>query len=150
MTDESREGIIFASDHGGVALKDSLVQFSSELGYHPLDLGVQAQDSEDYPDIVLKAVEVFKAESVPFMVLICGSGVGVCMAANRFACIRAVSTDNPYLARLARQHNHANCLCMGERTIGTDLAREVLAVFLKTQEDLSQRHGRRVKKLGQL
>ncbi len=150
MTEESGERIIFASDHGGVALKKALLECSRDLGFSPVDMGTQSRESVDYPDIVARAVAMFEERSAHYMVLVCGSGLGVCMAANRFCKMRAFSTDNPFLARLARQHNHANCLCLGERIIGVGLAMEVMKVFLGAEQDSSERHARRVEKLGLL
>lgn len=141
--------IVFASDHGGFHLRKSLIEYCIAQGMSAIDTGCEDAVSVDYPDIVKTAVEQFRRQNANFLVLVCGSGVGVSIAANRHPDIRAVVTDNPYVASLARQHNHVNCLCLGERLIGLDLAINVLEKFLQTECDNSSRHCRRVEKLGE-
>jgi ribose 5-phosphate isomerase B len=140
--------IVFGSDHGGFDLKKNLIDYCVAQGFFVADAGCESRESVDYPDAVNDAVALFRSQSADFLVLVCGSGVGVSIAANRHPDIRAIVTDNPYLAGLSRRHNHANCLCLGERLTGVDLAVAVLDEFLKTECDNSPRHCRRVKKLG--
>jgi len=140
--------IVFASDHGGINLRESLARECSRRGYEIFDASSDQKGSVDYPDVVSSALKTFHEKKAHFLVLVCGSGVGVSIAANRDPLIRAVCTDSVTVARLAREHNHANCLCLGERLTGPDLAREVLQEFLGTSVDSDERHRRRVSKLG--
>ena len=142
--------LVFSADHGGISLKDLLKNAAVQAEHEVLDLCPTTGESVDYPKVVQEAVRQFLASGSDFLILVCGSGVGVCMAANRHPEIRAVLTDQPYIARLARQHNQANCLCLGERVMGRDLAIDVLHTFITTQPDLAERHQNRVRQLGDL
>jgi len=142
--------IVLSSDHGGTELRQSLAKFCSQAGHQVVELGPDVACSVDYPTEVQTAVREYLAQAADFLILVCGSGVGVSIAANRHRQIRAVLTDNPYVAALSRQHNHANCLCLGQRVIGLDLAIAVLQAFLDGQCDQSERHVRRVKQLEEL
>jgi len=146
----SAKKVVFGSDHGGFRLKGELLEFAKTLGAEVFDTGCFNEASVDYPDITRDAVSLFDEQSADFLVIVCGSGIGVSIAANRFSNIRAVVTDNIYAARLARQHNHANCLCLGARLTGPDQAREVFLSFVSEKVDASERHARRVAKLGDL
>ena len=146
----SAKKVVFGSDHGGFHLKGELLVFAKEQGAEVYDSGCFSEASIDYPDVARDAVKVFDARQADFLILICGSGIGVSIAANRYSRIRAVVTDNIYAAKLARQHNHANCLCMGARLTGPDQAREVFLSFVSEEVDTSERHARRVAKLGEL
>jgi ribose 5-phosphate isomerase B len=142
--------IVFACDHGGLELKKYLMDKSKEFGYIIHDSGCYENTSVDYPNIVKKAVVDFREQNADFLVITCGSGVGVSIAANRHHDIRALVTDSPYLAALSRQHNHANCLCMGGRITGEGLALDVFKTFVESQPDMSERHVNRVKILGEM
>jgi ribose 5-phosphate isomerase B len=142
--------LVFGSDHGGFHLKKLLMENCSQEGLTVIDAGCYDESSVDYPDVVENAVGKFRDSGSDALILICGSGVGVSIAANRHKDVRAVLTDNPVSAVLSRQHNHANCLCMGERLTGPDMAWEVLKSFLCTPVDDSERHCRRVGKLGEM
>lgn len=138
--------LAIANDHAGVALKQTLMQAARELGLQPLDLGVNTDDSVDYPDqayAVCKAIEAGTAERG---VLICGSGVGMSMAANRYAHVRAALCFTPEVASLSRAHNDANVLVLGARLIDEATALECLKAFVTTEFE-GGRHARRVEKL---
>ncbi|NLW82587.1 MAG: ribose 5-phosphate isomerase B [Desulfovibrionales bacterium] len=133
--------IIFGADHAGLGLKRILMDHVSGQ-FEVVDAGTHSQESCDYPRIAEKLVaEVLSRNSRG--VLICGSGIGMSMAANRFAGIRAALCTNEYMARMSRMHNNANVLCLGERIIGVDLAKAILDAFL-TAEFQEGRHQRRV------
>ena len=130
--------------------KEQLKLDSVSLGITFIDLGTHSLESVDYPDFAnILAHKLLSEKLGDFGVLICGSGVGVSIAANRFPEIRAVLASNEETAKLAREHNHANVLCLGSRMISFDQAKSILKVFLTTQEDPSDRHLRRIEKLRQ-
>ncbi len=137
------ETIAIASDHAGFDLKQLLVEELARLGFAALDLGTHDRRSVDYPnfaDALAAALGDGRAERG---VLICGTGIGISIAANRHRHIRAAVCQAATSARLARQHNHANVLALGARLIGTEVARDCLATFLATAYE-GGRHDRRV------
>ena len=137
--------LIIASDHAGYALKSAIIErFSAQ--YAVVDLGAHdATTSVDYPDQAYKLVE-FMVNSASVGVLVCGSGIGMSIAANRYRNIRAALCHNVETAVLARQHNDANVLCLGERVIGLELGLACTEAFLSTNFE-GARHLARVKKL---
>tara|TARA_Y100001968_G_scaffold117925_1_gene107373 strand:- start:122 stop:574 length:453 start_codon:yes stop_codon:yes gene_type:complete len=147
MRESAKSTIVFASDHGGVNLRKILQKEAESAGFIVEDCGTHSLDSVDYPEQVSIAVENFIKLKAEYLILICGSGIGVSIAANRHPKLRAVVATNTTEARLSREHNHANCLCLGERLIGIDLAKEIFYCFVNTDPDLSDRHCRRVAKL---
>ncbi|HNS97547.1 MAG TPA: ribose 5-phosphate isomerase B [Polyangiaceae bacterium] len=139
--------LAIASDHGGFALKEALKQALMQWGIAFEDLGPFDPSSCDYPDYAHLMARVIGQGRFPRGVLICGTGVGMSMAANRHPHIRAAVVSDTYSARMAREHNDANVLCMGERVVGQGLACDILRVFLDTPSDSSDRHARRIAKL---
>ncbi|MBI2256810.1 MAG: ribose 5-phosphate isomerase B [Proteobacteria bacterium] len=139
------EKIAIASDHAGYDLKIQLKQELERLGHEVLDLGADGPASVDYPDFALKMAEVLKAGTVARGVLVCGSGIGISMAANRHKHVRAALVHDHLTAKLSRQHNNANVLCLGGRTTGPDVAKDCLRVFLETEFE-GGRHQNRVAK----
>ena len=140
------EIIAIASDHAGFELKQLLAKDLAELGYEVLDLGTDGPASVDYPDFgdaMARAIEAGKAARG---VLICGSGIGITMAANRHRSVRAAPCHDTTSARLARLHNNANVLGLGARLIGVETARDCLRTFLSTEFE-GGRHERRVAKM---
>ncbi|HVO15145.1 MAG TPA: ribose 5-phosphate isomerase B [Alphaproteobacteria bacterium] len=140
------ETIAIAADHAGYELKDTLAKDLAEMGYRVLDLGTDGPASVDYPDFanaMAKAIETGEARRG---VLICGSGIGIAMAANRHRSLRAAPCHDALSARLARAHNDANVLSLGARFIGIEVARDCLRVFLSTEFE-GGRHQRRVAKM---
>lgn len=141
------EKIAIASDHAGFELKTQLKQELERLGFEPLDLGTDGPASVDYPDFAVKMAQTLKAGDATRGVLVCGSGIGISIAANRHPHVRAALCHDHLTARLARLHNNANVLCLGGRTTGPDVARDCLQVFLGTEFE-GGRHQNRVAKLG--
>jgi ribose 5-phosphate isomerase B len=139
--------LAFGSDHAGLALKTELMEVASSFGYRTVDHGTTTPDSVDYPDIALKVVNALKDSEAPLGVLICGSGIGMSMTANRHPGIRAALCHTELEARLAREHNDANILCLGGRTLGTDQAKACLTAFLNAHF-LGGHHTPRVAKIG--
>lgn len=138
-----------ASDHAGLQLKTALLHWLREKGYSVSDLGPALSQSVDYPDFAHRVTRAIAEGSAQKGLLICGSGIGMSIAANKAEGIRAVVVANSLQARLCREHNDANVLCLGERLTGVDMARECLEAFLTTpfKPGDDGRHQRRVKKL---
>ncbi len=140
--------LAFASDHAGVELRAHLRAQAEAWGYATVDLGPDVGQSVDYPDYAGKLADVLKSGPATLGVLICGSGIGISIAANRHAHIRAALVSEALSARLAREHNNANVIVFGARLIGPDLAADALKQFLTTPFHGGERHARRVAKLG--
>jgi len=134
--------LIVGSDHAGFPLKQLCLEHLPSMGYHCEDLGTHSTDSCDYPEFALKVSRGVLEAGAPGL-LVCGSGLGMSMAANRVPGIRAALCTNEYLARMARRHNDANILCLGARVIGVDLALAILDTFLATPFE-GGRHSQRV------
>ena len=143
------ETIAIASDHAGFALKQVLKDRLRKDGFAPLDLGTDGPQSVDYPDFAAKLAAALKDGKARRGVLVCGTGIGISIAANRHRHVRAALCHDTSSARLARQHNDANVLALGARLIGEEAALDTLQAFLTTGFDGGERHERRVGKLGQ-
>lgn len=142
------ETIALASDHAGFALKRVLKEKLERDGYAVLDLGTNGADSVDYPDFADRLADALKKGQAARGVLVCGTGIGISIAANRHRHIRAALCTDTTAARLARGHNDANVLVLGARLIGEETALDTLGAFLATGFDGGERHARRVGKLG--
>ncbi len=142
MTDR----IAIACDHGGIDLKVILTSDLNSAGYDVIDLGTNGPASVDYPDFGYKMADAISNGTVKQGVLICGSGIGISMAANRHRAIRAATVHDVTSARLCREHNDANVICFGARLIGNEVARDCLKTFLDTRFE-GGRHVQRVEKL---
>ncbi|MEM7445505.1 MAG: ribose 5-phosphate isomerase B [Pseudomonadota bacterium] len=138
--------IALASDHAGFEMKAMLKDHLVSLGRDALDLGTDGTASVDYPDFGYAMGEAIDSGLAERGVIICGTGIGISIAANRNRSVRAAKCDCVTAARLARQHNDANVLALGARLIGSEVAKDCLEVFLNT-EYLGGRHARRVAKL---
>ncbi|MHA1550069.1 MAG: ribose 5-phosphate isomerase B [Alphaproteobacteria bacterium] len=139
--------IAIGSDHAGFALKNTLIQFLEKDGYTVIDCGPSSEASVDYPDFAQGVVHKIKSKEAEEGILICGTGIGMSMAANRCEFIRGTLVRNPVEAKLAREHNDANVLCLGARLTSTPEAIEILKTFLKTKFSGESRHVRRLGKL---
>jgi ribose 5-phosphate isomerase B len=138
--------IAVASDHAGFDLKEILKRDLQEAGLEVLDLGTHSTASVDYPDFGQAMAETIAAGKVEKGVIVCGTGIGISIAANRNPKVRAALVHDVTSARLTREHNDANVIAFGGRLIGTEVAREALKVFLKTPFE-GGRHANRVAKL---
>ncbi len=135
--------LFVASDHAGLSLKSYLLK--NQLNYNWVDLGPQSDESVDYPDFAdILAKKIREPEDRG--VLICGSGQGMCMRANKFMNIRAALCFNEETAKLAREHNDANVLCLGGRIISKELAQKIIDIFMTTKFE-GGRHEKRVAKI---
>jgi len=141
-----KQNIAIASDHAGFELKKILLREIEQLGFSAHDLGTHNTDSVDYPDYANALAEWMKKND-GMGVLICGSGIGISIAANRHTHIRAALCHDGLEAQLSRQHNDANVLCLGARIIGIDAAKDCMKQFLHTEFE-GGRHVKRVEKLG--
>jgi RpiB/LacA/LacB family sugar-phosphate isomerase len=140
--------IVIGSDHAGVEMKREISIFLRKLGYEVIDCGTHTTDSVDYPDIAGQVTcEVLK-QNIPG-ILICGTGIGISIAANKVDGIRAALCTNEFTARLARQHNDANILALGSRVTAVSYALEIVDVFIKTDFEAG-RHHNRVEKIKQI
>ena len=135
-----------ATDHAGVDLKDYTVALLKEKGHEVIDLGPFNKERVDYPDYAVKVAQSVLADTASQGILICGSGIGMSMAANRFHGIRAALCHDAYTAQVARQHNDANILCFGERIIGHGVAESIIDSWLTSSFE-GGRHCGRVEKI---
>ena len=138
--------IFIASDHAGFDLKAQICELLKNEGFSVCDLGTHSKDSVDYPDFAELMAQNLQHEN-EYGVLICGTGIGISIAANRHSHVRCALCHDVTTAKLAREHNDANVLAMGARTIGDVVAADMIKAFFAT-EFAGGRHERRVKKLG--
>lgn len=137
--------IVFASDHAGFALKNHLLAYAQGLGHACVDVGTHTESSCDYPDFAhAGAAKILEQGCLG--IFVCGSGVGISIAANRHPGIRAVVCSEPFSAEMARRHNDANVLCMGSRVVGPGLAEKLVDAFLGASFE-GGRHAGRVQKI---
>jgi len=141
--------IALGADHAGLPLKDELVVWLKDQGHEALDQGTFSSQSCDYPVFAAAVAEEVLAGRAERGLLVCGSGIGMAVAANRFPGIRAANCHDLYAARLCREHNDANVLTLGARILGPGLAREIVRVWLETGF-LGGRHQRRIDQLDRL
>ncbi len=138
--------IAVACDHGGLDLKRDVVAFLTELGHEVQDLGTHDATSIDYPDYAKKVCNQLQSGQAERGVLVCGTGQGMAMTANKVPGIRAAVVSDSFSARMAMEHNDARILCLGQRVLGTSLATECLNAWLNAEFG-GGRHARRVAKI---
>lgn len=141
------ETIAIASDHAGFELKTALKSWLAGQGRQLLDLGTNGSESVDYPDFGRAMAQAILEGRARAGILICGTGIGISIAANRHGGVRAALCHDVTTAKLSRQHNDANVLALGARIVGIEVARDCVQAFLDTPFE-GGRHGRRVEKLG--
>jgi ribose 5-phosphate isomerase B len=139
--------IAIASDHAGIELKKILIPEIAGLGHQAVDLGTHTTESVDYPDFADAACKKILSGEAKWGVIICGSGIGIAIAANRHKGIRAAVCHSGLGAELSRRHNDANILALGARLIGVEEAKECLRRFLSTEFE-GGRHAKRIQKMG--
>jgi ribose 5-phosphate isomerase B len=135
-----------ACDHAGFDLKEELKAFLKSLGVKAIDMGTFNEDSVDYPDFGVLVTEKVSRGELEKGILICGTGIGMSMVANKFPRIRAAVANDLYSSRCSREHNDANILIIGGRIVGKDLAKEIVKVWLETPF-AGGRHKRRIEKI---
>ncbi len=141
--------IVMASDHAGFNLKNTLVEQLKNDGYEVEDAGTYSKDSCDYPVFAEKACRYMLDGKAELCILVCGTGIGMSMAANKVKGIRAACCSDTYSAKYTRLHNDANVLCMGARVVGEGLAYEIAKVFLETEFE-GGKHLRRINMISDL
>ncbi|QHE53809.1 ribose 5-phosphate isomerase B [Pontibacillus sp. HMF3514] len=138
--------VILASDHGGVNIRKEVASLLEEMNIEYLDIGCDCEDSVDYPDYGIPAAERVANGEFDRGILICGTGIGMSISANKVKGIRCALVHDVFTARVTREHNDSNVLTMGERVIGPGLAREIAKTWLEADFE-GGRHANRVKKI---
>ena len=141
--------IALACDHGGLNLKNAVIEYLKENGYDFVDYGTNSTDSCDYPDFALPAAEAVAAKKCDRGIIICSTGIGVSIVANKVPGVRCAHCHDSYCAEFTRRHNDANVLAMGEKVVGTGYALKIVETFLNTQFE-GGRHQRRVDKITEI
>lgn len=139
--------IALGSDHAGFSLKQEVKNLLEELGHEVYDAGTHSTESSDYPDFAAAVGRMVAGGEADAGILICGTGVGMSIAANKVKGIRAAACYDPFTARMAREHNDANVLCLGAWVVGKGLAMEIVRAFLSAQFSGAERHLRRISKV---
>ncbi len=137
------------NDHGGIDLYDSVKEKLEDLGHEVIHVGTNSKDSVDYSDFAQKACQKVLDGQADFAILICGTGLGMSISANKIDGIRAACVSEAFSARMSRAHNNANCLCIGARVIGSETAKMIVEEFVKTEFE-GGRHQRRVNKITEI
>jgi len=143
---EEKMKIVLACDHGGFQLKETIKEHLVTNGYDVNDIGVYNTESVDYPDYGKKAAEIVACNEADRGIIICGTGIGISIAANKVKGIRCALCTNEFMARMSRMHNNANMLALGGRVIGKGLALNIVDTWISTDFE-GGRHERRVNKL---
>lgn len=136
-----------AADHGGFELKNHLAEVLRKAGHEVIDLGTDSAAAVDYPDYAKKAAHGIVAGEWARALLVCGTGLGMSMAANRVAGVRAACVSDTFSARFAREHNDANVLCLGARVVGPGLAEDILHAWMDGAASTEPRHQNRIRKI---
>ena len=139
--------IVIGSDHAGFSYKSRLIELAKSMGHTVLDIGTDSCQSVDYPDFGEKGARAVACGGADIGILICGSGIGMDMVANKINGIRSAVCWNEETARLARDHNHANILCLGARFLSLNECIEITKIFINTPVSGKERHIRRVNKI---
>lgn len=138
--------IVLASDHGGFQLKETIKEHLIKKGYTINDIGVYNADSADYPDYGQKAAKMVSNKECDRGIIICGTGIGISIAANKVNGIRCALCTNEFMAEMSRMHNDANMIALGERVLGKGIALNIVDIWLSTEFE-GGRHENRVNKL---
>ena len=138
--------IAIASDHRGYDLKGRILSLLSDLGQEGFDFGPDNSESADYPDFASKVAEAVSTATIERGILICGTGIGMCIAANKFRGVRAAPCHDDLTAEMSRLHNDANVLCLSSNQLSNQLAEQVVQIWLSTEFE-EGRHARRLEKI---
>lgn len=141
--------IYIANDHAATDMKKDIVKYLEEKGYEVVNFGTDENSSVDYPEYAKKVGEAVKSDENSLGILICGTGVGMSIAANKIKGVRAAAVSESYSARLTRMHNNANVICFGARVVGIEIAKTIVDAFVETQYE-GERHARRVEMIKNL
>jgi ribose 5-phosphate isomerase B len=140
--------IAVASDHRGVNVKQKIVRQLADLGHEAIDLGPASTESVDYPDYAAKVAAALATNAAERGILICGTGIGMCIAANRYPGVRAAPCHDDLTAEMSRRHNDANVMCLSADLLGEHLINRMVEIWVKTQFE-GGRHARRIEKIEQ-
>ncbi len=149
MAEKTVRRIALGADHAGYAVKDRIKEILQKQGYEVIDFGVHASDSVDYPDYAKQVAQSVSQAESDRGVLVCGTGIGMAITANKFRGIRAATCNDTYTARMAAEHTNANVLCVGARVVDADHAVAIVKEWLKTRFG-GGRHQRRIDKIDEL
>jgi|SRR3989304_822387 len=141
--------IAIASDHAGLEMKEDLKEFLQSIGVEVVDMGVNDNKSVDYPDYGIPLADRVSKGEVPRGVLVCGTGIGMSILANKFTGVRAALVNDVFSARMAKEHNNANILVIGGRIVGKGLAREMLKTWIEATFE-GGRHQKRLDKIAEV
>ncbi|CUQ09858.1 ribose 5-phosphate isomerase B [Clostridium baratii] len=141
--------IALGSDHGGFKLKNEIISYLKENGYEVKDFGTYTTESCDYPEYAEKVAEVVANKEFDFGILVCGTGIGISMSANKVPGIRAALCSDTFSAHATREHNNANILALGERVVGPGLAIDIVKTFLNSEFE-GGRHQNRIDKISEI
>jgi ribose 5-phosphate isomerase B len=139
--------IVIASDHAGYNYKSALIELLKSMGHTVQDIGTDSCKSVDYPDFAEKGAKIVACGEADIGIMVCGSGIGMDIVANKIKGIRSAVCWNEATARVAREHNSANILCLGERFLSLDQCIEIVKTFINTPLSHEERHIRRVNKI---
>ncbi len=142
--------IALGADHAGFELKEEIGKFLKQHGHEPLDLGTFSTESVDYPDSAEAVGEAVRNGTAERGILVCGSGVGTCIAANKVRGVRAAVCHDTYSAHQGVEHDAMNVLCLGSRVIGVEVARELVRAFIDAEFTSEERHVRRLNKVNRI
>ncbi|MGH9804276.1 MAG: ribose 5-phosphate isomerase B [Candidatus Acidiferrales bacterium] len=149
MTEKQARRIALGADHAGYPVKDRIKETLQKEGYEVVDFGTHAADSVDYPDFARPVAQSVSQAEVDRGILVCGTGIGMAVTANKFRGIRAATANDTYTARMAAEHTNANVLCVGARVVDADHAVAIVKEWLKTKFG-GGRHQRRIDKITEL
>lgn len=138
-----KKSIVIGCDHAGLDLKNKLIAFLNEIGYEVKDIGTYTKDSCHYPQIAKNLVMEILNKNFEQGILVCGTGIGMSMMANRFNGVRAAVVSDTCSAKMSKSHNNSNVLCLGERILGEELAKDIVKIWLET-EFVGGRHSQRI------
>ena len=141
--------IAIGCDHGAFRLKNEIIEFLNSENYEVKDFGTYSEESCDYPDIALPVAEAVVNKEYDFGILVCGTGIGIGIAANKVPGVRAALCSDNFSAHATREHNNANILTMGQRVVGTGLALDIVKTFLNTEFE-GERHQKRIDKISEI
>jgi ribose 5-phosphate isomerase B len=142
--------IAIGSDHAGFRLKDDVVALVKSLGHEVEDVGCHCADSVDYPDYSVPVCEKVTSGDADRGILICGTGIGMSIAANKYPSIRCALVHDTFSAKATREHNDSNVLAMGERVVGPGVAMDIIQIWLETKFSGNERHQKRVNKIAEI
>ncbi len=142
--------VVIGADHAGYLLKEEIISYLKRKGYELVDVGTHSTESVDYPDIAAKIAKAIIKDGIPYGIGICGTGLGMDMALNKYKSIRAALCLYPYMAQMSKLDNDANVLVLAGRLTGVELSLQIVTTFFNTPFSGIERHARRVKKIDEI